>query len=84
MIEGINMVEYRMVVDRDRCTDCGLSTGRCPTHARLLARILKENNEEMSLERTVVGVFSEEDYDQVKKLAEACPEKALIIEKKES
>jgi ferredoxin len=75
------MVQYRLVIDKDRCIGCGLSSGRCPTHARLLARILKKNNEKMS-ERMVVGVFSEEDYDQVKKLAEACPEKALIIEKK--
>ena len=77
------MVEYRLVIDKDRCIDCGLSSGRCPTHARLLARILKENNKKTSNERILVGVFSEEDYDQVKKLAEGCPEKALIIERKE-
>jgi ferredoxin len=28
-----------------------------------------------------MGVFSEDLYDYVKKLVEACPEKALIIEK---
>ena len=78
------MVEYRLVIDKDRCIDCGLSSGRCPTHARLLARILKENNEKTSNERILVGVFSEKDYHQVKKLIEACPEKALIIESKES
>jgi ferredoxin len=30
-----------------------------------------------------MGVFSEDLYDYVKKLVDACPEKALIIEKLE-
>jgi ferredoxin len=28
-----------------------------------------------------VGVFSEDIYDRVKQLAEACPAKAIVIEK---
>lgn len=78
------MAKYRLIIDRERCTDCGISTGRCPTHARLLARILTKNNEKKSGKRTLMGIFPVEDYNQVEKLAEACPEKALIIEKIET
>ena len=73
------MAKYRLVINKDRCTDCGISAGRCPTHARLLARILTDNNEKKSGKRILMGVFSEKDYDHVKKLAEACPEKATIF-----
>lgn len=75
------MVKYRVVINRDRCVDCGISVGRCPTHARLLARVLGRNRKKTSDERPSMGVFSEDLYDYVKKLVEACPEKALIIEK---
>ncbi len=75
------MVKYRVVINRDRCVGCGMSVGRCPTHARLLARVLERNCKKTSDERPSMGVFSEDVYDYVKKLVEACPEKALIIEK---
>jgi len=70
------MVKYRVIVDRDRCISCGISIGRCPTHARLLSQLLTKDQEGMSM-----GFFSEDIYDRVKKLAEACPVKAIIIEK---
>jgi ferredoxin len=75
------MVKYRVVINRDRCVDCGISVGRCPAHARLLARVLGQNCKQTSGERPSMGVFSEDLYYYVKKLVEACPEKALIIEK---
>ena len=73
------MVKYRVVIDKERCDRCGISIGRCPTHARLLAQILKRNNENKG-----IGIFSDKVYDYVKQLVEACPEKALIIEKVET
>ncbi len=75
------MVKYRVVINRDRCVDCGISVGRCPTHARSLARVLGQNRKQTPGERPSSRVFSEDLYDYVKKLVEACPEKALIIEK---
>ena len=70
------VVTYRVIVDRDRCIGCGISIGRCPTHARLLSQILESDHKGMS-----GGIFSEETYDRVKKLVDECPEKAIIIEK---
>ena len=75
------MVAYRVVIDRDRCVDCGISIGQCPAHTRSLARVLRLNCKQTSGERPAIGIFSEDLYDYVKKLVEACPEKALLIEK---
>ena len=78
VINGICMMKYRVIINRDRCIDCGISTGQCPTHAKTLSQLLSANRKDMS-----VGVFSEDIYERVKKLAEACPVKAIIIEKME-
>ncbi len=75
------MTKYRLVINRDRCVDCGISIGRCPIHARLLAQILEQNCRQTSRDRPCMGAFSEDLHDSVKKLVESCPEKALIIEK---
>lgn len=74
------MTKYRVIVDRDRCVDCGISIGRCPIHAQLLARELKPNSNQPPEEYPTMGVFSE-NLNYVKKLVERCPEKALLIEK---
>jgi ferredoxin len=78
VINGICMMKNRVIINRDRCIDCGISTGQCPTHAKTLSQLLSQNRKDMS-----VGVFAEDIYIQVKKLAEACPVKAIIIEKME-
>jgi ferredoxin len=70
------MTKYKVIINRDRCVDCGISTGQCPTHAKILSQLLSQNREGVS-----VGVFSEDIYDRVKQLAEACPVKAIIIER---
>jgi ferredoxin len=70
------MTKYRVIIKRDRCVDCAISTGQCPTHAKTLSQLLSQNQEGAS-----VGVFSEDIYDRVKQLAEGCPVKAIIIEK---
>jgi ferredoxin len=70
------MMKFRVVINRDRCIDCGISTGQCPTYAKTLSQLLSQNRKDMS-----VGVFSEDIYESVKKLIEACPVKAIIIEK---
>jgi len=69
------MTKYRVIINRDRCVDCGISTGQCPTHAKTLSQLLSQNREGNA------GVFSDDICDRVKKLAEACPIKAIIIEK---
>jgi ferredoxin len=70
------MTKYKVIINRDRCVDCGISTGQCPTHAKTLSQLLSQNREGVS-----IGIFSEDIHDQVKQLAEACPAKAIIIEK---
>jgi ferredoxin len=70
------MTKYRVIINRDRCVGCGISTGQCPTHAKTLSQLLNQNQEGVS-----VGIFSEGIYDRVKQLAEACPVKAIIIER---
>jgi ferredoxin len=70
------MTKYRLIINRTRCIDCGVSTGQCPTHAKTLSLLLNQNRK-----GTRIGVFSEDKYDDVKQLAKACPVKAIIIEK---
>lgn len=70
------MVKYRVTINRDLCIDCGIATGHCPTHAKELSRLLKKDQESQSM-----GVFLKPLYDHVKQLVDACPTKALIIEK---
>jgi ferredoxin len=70
------MIKYKVIFNRDRCIGCGISTGQCPTQAKTLSQLLSQNREGES-----IGVFSEEIYDQVKQLAEACPGKAIRIKK---
>lgn len=73
------MVKYQVVVDKNRCVDCGMSIGRCPLHAQLLARVLEQNAKQPpEKECMVMGVFSE-NLEYVKALVERCPEKALFI-----
>jgi hypothetical protein len=42
---------------------------------------LKPNSKQVSDELASMGVFTESLHNYVRKLVEACPEKALIIEK---
>jgi ferredoxin len=70
------MAKYRVTIDKKRCTDCGIAVGRCPTHAIQLSRLLKKNQEHVHM-----GVFFEPLYDRIKQLVEACPAKAIVIEK---
>jgi ferredoxin len=70
------MTKYKLIINRARCIDCGVSAGQCPTHAKTLSQLLNHNRR-----GTCIGVFSEDEYDRVKQLAKACPVKAIIIEK---
>ena len=74
------MTKYRVYIDRDLCVDCGINTGRCPTHARLLSRLLSDDRVEKS-QNTNVAIIPEDLYQSVKDTAEACPVKAIIVEK---
>ena len=68
---------YRVTIDRERCIACGIVAGRCPTHSRVLARILDQQSEDATM---LTGIFSQELYARVKRAAESCPVKAIIIE----
>ena len=70
------MAKYRVTINRDLCIDCGIATGHCPTHAKELSRLLQKEQESQSM-----GVFLEPLYNRIKQLVDACPVKALIIEK---
>ena len=41
------MVKYRVTINKDQCTDCGIAAGRCPTHSRVLARIFDKKGEKI-------------------------------------
>ncbi|MFX0203036.1 MAG: ferredoxin [Candidatus Hodarchaeota archaeon] len=76
MRDTVHKAKYRVIVNRDQCIDCGIATGQCPTHAKMLARLLNTNQVGLS-----GGVFSEDVYDRVKQLVDACPVNAIKIEK---
>ena len=78
---GIEIAQYRVVIDPERCVDCGISVGNCPIHARLLAQILEPDSEKPKDRMLSMGVFDSKSYDYVKKLIGSCPEKALVIKK---
>jgi ferredoxin len=71
------MVKYRVTISKELCIDCGISIGRCPTHAKSLSKIVACSGD---LE-VLSGTFSEDFYPRIKELAESCPVKAIIIEK---
>jgi ferredoxin len=74
------MTKYRVFINRDLCVDCGIDAGRCPTHARLLSRLLSDDRVEKS-QNTNVAIIPEDLYQSVKRAAEGCPAKAIIVEK---
>jgi ferredoxin len=74
------MVKYRVFINKDLCIDCGIETGRCPTHARTLARILANNRVNKSKD-VFMAVIPEDLYHIVKQVSENCPVKAIIVEK---
>ena len=74
------MVKFRITIDRDSCIDCGISTGRCPTHSRSLARLIDNYCEKISND-TFLGSFSEDLFSHIMELAGSCPTKAIKIDK---
>ena len=73
------MKKYRLTINREACIDCGLATGRCPPHARVIALVLAKslNN---TYENDVGIIFPETLLPQVTKAVEGCPVNALLIE----
>ena len=71
------MVKYRLIINRELCIDCGIETGQCPHHARVIAHVLAKN----SHENEFGVVFPEKLLIQIKQAVEGCPVKAIIIEK---
>lgn len=74
------MVVYRVYINKDLCIGCGIATSRCPTHARVLARILANDRVKRS-RNAVEATIPEELYDRVKRAANGCPVNAIIVEK---
>ena len=73
------MVKFRVSIDRNVCVNCGIETGRCPTHARVLAKILADERVKIT-EDKIEAIFPEDLYTSVKEAADCCPVKAIIIE----
>jgi ferredoxin len=73
------MVKYRVSINKNLCVNCGTETGRCPTHARVLAKILADERVKTTGD-TIEAVFPEDLYPSVKAVAECCPVKAIVIE----
>jgi len=74
------MAKYRVFIDKDRCIDCGIETGHCPTHARELARLLANNRVTRGL-NAVTAIIPEALYSRVKQAAAKCPMHAITVEK---
>jgi len=74
------MAKYRVFIDKDRCIDCGIETGHCPTHARELARLLA-NNRVTRGPNAVTAIIPEALYSRVKQAAAKCPMHAITVEK---
>jgi ferredoxin len=70
------MARYKVTINKDRCVGCGISTGQCPTHAKTLSKMLTSNRR-----GAWIGVLPEDEYESVKQLANACPVKAIVVEK---
>ena len=75
------MKKYRVVIDPERCIDCGISVGRCPTHAKLLVKVLKPDFSKLKHGLKSMGTFDETLYSYIEKLVNSCPEQALFIKK---
>ncbi len=73
------MVKYRLTINREVCIDCGLTTGRCPPHARVIALVFAQSPNH-TYENDVGIIFPETLLPQVTKAAEGCPVNAMIIE----
>lgn len=67
------MAKYHVTIDRDLCTSCACASGRCPTHARTLSRLLNKDSSN--------GTVESDCIEEVKKLAELCPEGAIKIQR---
>ena len=72
------MVLYRIPIDSDQCISCGIAASRCPTNARVLARVLANDRVQTSC-NAVEAVFPEELYAAVHRAARGCPVNAIII-----
>ncbi len=74
------MVKYRVFINKELCIDCGSQTGRCPTHAIVLAGILADDRVK-KLRNSSIVVIPEDLYHSVKRASEACPLNAIIVER---
>ena len=76
----MDMTKYRVFIDKDLCIDCGIDAGRCPTHAHVLTQLLSDKRVERS-EDMNTSIIPEDLYPSVKRAAEGCPTKAIIVKK---
>jgi ferredoxin len=74
-------LQYKVTINKKRCLDCGLAAGRCPPHARVLARIIGQHCIQDNCPDIQAGIFPEQLYDEMKRAEEACPMKAITITK---
>jgi ferredoxin len=84
VIEGLKLVKYKVIVDRQTCIACGVAPSLCPEvfvlgedtgRNRVTQKYATETTEDIS-----AGVIPEELYECVKQAADACPVGAIKIE----
>lgn len=76
MVNGLDMrsmAKYQITINRDLCISCACASGRCPTHARTLSRLMNKHSSNGTIDDTYI-----EDVQQAVKL---CPRGAIKIER---
>ena len=74
MLNGLDMrsmAKYDITINRDLCISCACSSGRCPTHARTLSRLLNTHSSN--------GTIDERYVKEAQKAADSCPKGAIKI-----
>jgi len=66
------MAKYHITINRDLCISCACASGRCPTHARTLSRLLNKHSSN--------GTIDSAHIEEARKAAESCPKGAIKIE----
>lgn len=79
------MVKYRVTVDRNACIACGVAQSICPEVFVVGEDVGRNRVVDKYSEKTTadisIGVVPEELYECVKNAEDACPVKAITVEK---
>lgn len=68
-----SMAKYDVTINRDLCISCACASGRCPTHARTLSRLLNKHSSNGTIDDTYL--------ERALQAAKLCPQGAIKIER---